>query len=60
MADSAQALASYLGALEKMYGDTGERRYVSTLHTWPREQEAVVPLDEAITQAMTDIAEGRR
>ncbi len=60
MADSVQALASYLGALEDMYGDMGERRYVSSLHTWAREQETVMPLDEAITRAMTDIAEGRR
>ncbi|MGI6609732.1 MAG: type I-E CRISPR-associated protein Cas7/Cse4/CasC [Limnochordia bacterium] len=59
MAESVQALASYLGALEDMYGDTGEQRYVSSLHTWPREQETVVPLGEAIARSMTGIARER-
>lgn len=58
MEQSVAAIARYLDGLERMYGDTGEERWVSTLHTWNRSREAVVPLAEA-TDASLDALFGR-
>jgi CRISPR system Cascade subunit CasC len=50
MAQSSEAMAKYLEVQEKMYGDSGESRAVSTIHPWVRnlEQEPVISLQEAI------------
>ncbi len=52
VAQSVQAMARYLDALESMYGDAEERRFVSSAHPWPRDREPVVPLREAIRQSL--------
>ncbi|NLG68440.1 MAG: type I-E CRISPR-associated protein Cas7/Cse4/CasC [Firmicutes bacterium] len=52
MAQSVEAMAKYLNALESMYGDSEERRFVSCAHPWPRDREPVVPLREAIRQSL--------
>ncbi|MCD6306699.1 MAG: type I-E CRISPR-associated protein Cas7/Cse4/CasC [Deltaproteobacteria bacterium] len=39
MHQSVNAIANYLDGLESMYGITGERRYVSSMHAWLREKE---------------------
>jgi len=48
---AADRLATHLDALEAMYGQTAERRYVSATVSWPG-KETVVPLDEAAREAM--------
>lgn len=55
MIQSIEATARYLDGLESMYGDTGEHRHVSSLHGWPRSQEAVVPLQEAIDHSLAEL-----
>lgn len=55
MVQSIEATARYLDGLESMYGDTGERRHVSSLHGWPRSQEAVVSLQEAIDGSLAEL-----
>jgi CRISPR system Cascade subunit CasC len=50
-----EAMASYLTKVEQMYGEDGTKRYVSTLHQWPRSSEPVTSLPEAIKGAMVDI-----
>jgi len=52
---SVEAIARYLSGLEGMYGDTGERRHVSTLYAWPRTQEKVVSLQEAIDESLNEL-----
>lgn len=52
MEQSVAAIARYLDGLEGMYGDTGEHRYVSTLHAWPRSREATAPLATAIDASL--------
>jgi len=54
---SIEAMAEYMGALDEMYGDDGERRFVSLapVHHWPRESEAVTPLQVAIDQSLEAI-----
>lgn len=52
MAQSVEAMAKYLDALEAMYGDTGEGRFVASVHPWAREREPVVPLPEAIRRSL--------
>jgi CRISPR system Cascade subunit CasC len=56
MAESVRALASYLSDLEGMYGDTGECRYVASVHPWSRDQESTMPLREAVANCMASIA----
>lgn len=53
MAQSIKALAEYLGALERMYGQDTTRRWVASLHPWPRPDEPTVSLAEAIEGALT-------
>lgn len=48
MAASIVAMARYLDALEAMYGDTGETRFVATIHQWPRKVDTVVSLNDLI------------
>jgi CRISPR system Cascade subunit CasC len=55
MAQSVQAMATYLDGIERMYGDHGESRHVSSLHPWPRDKEPVVPLQQAIDQSLDDV-----
>jgi CRISPR system Cascade subunit CasC len=59
MAQSVQAMAGYLEALDGMYGDTGEQRLVASLHPWPRDREPVVPLREAIANSLAAVFGGR-
>lgn len=56
---SVQALAQYLEALNQMYGDTGERRYVASLHRWPRGAEQASSLQRAIDQSLDDLLGAR-
>jgi len=39
MRQSINAMANYLDGLEGMYGNTGECRYLSSMHAWLREKE---------------------
>lgn len=55
MARSIEAMAKYLDALAGMYGDGGEKRFVATLHSWPRQQETVVPLQDAINRSLAAV-----
>lgn len=55
MAQSVQAMAAYLDAIEKMYEDDGERRHVSSLHPWPRDREPIMSLQQAIDQSLDDV-----
>jgi CRISPR system Cascade subunit CasC len=55
LAQAADAMAHHIDGLEKMYGDTGERRRVSSLHEWPREGESVQPLQEAIDASLDTV-----
>ncbi|RKQ84262.1 type I-E CRISPR-associated protein Cas7/Cse4/CasC [Brockia lithotrophica] len=48
LAKSVGRVAEYLSQLEGMYGDTGEKRYVASLHPWPREREQKTNLPTAI------------
>jgi len=59
MVRSVDQLAAYLGALEQMYGDQGERRFVASIHSWPREGEQVGSLQQAIDAALDQVLEGR-
>lgn len=49
------AMAAYITKIDEMYGDDGVQRHVSTLHSWPRPQEDVMPLPAAVQSAMHDI-----
>jgi CRISPR system Cascade subunit CasC len=60
MEQAAGALAAHLDNLQKMYGDTGERRYVATTQQWLRTTEPVLPLDEAVDCCLTDIFKGEQ
>lgn len=55
MARSCKAMAEYLDALESMYGDTGERRSLSSLHPWARAAETAAPFPEAVERSLKDI-----
>ena len=59
MARSVEALAGYITALEQMYEDTGERRYVASLHPWPRAEEPVTSLQKAIDQSLDALTGAR-
>lgn len=59
MVQSVEAMASYLDALVRMYGSSDERRFVASLHAWPRGQEPVMALQEAINQSLEQVF-GRR
>ncbi len=54
---SIKAMAQYMSALDEMYGDGGEKRFVSVapVHGWPRESEAELPLQAAIDQSLSAI-----
>jgi len=58
---SIESLAQYMDALDKMYGSDEEKRFVSvvSIHNWPREREAVLPLQKAIDQSL-DVIFGDR
>ncbi len=49
---SVEALADYINAQERMYGDTDVKRLVSSLHDWPRSQESNLPLVEIISEGL--------
>lgn len=59
MARSVEALAGYISALEQMYDDTGEQRYVASLHPWPRAGETVTSLQKAIEQSLNALVGAR-
>lgn len=59
MARSVEALAVYLSALEQMYGDMGEKRFVASLHPWPRRGEQVGSLQEAVDRGLELLLEAR-
>jgi len=52
MAQSAAALAQYLESLDEMYGPGDTQRWVSSVHPWPRAQDAVVPLPTATDHSL--------
>lgn len=54
---SIEAMARYMGALDAMYGDDGEKRFVSVapIHDWPRESEVAIPLQAAIDGSLEAI-----
>lgn len=55
MTQSINAMADYLTAIERMYGETGERRYVASMHDWPRYAEPVLSLQDAIDGSLNAI-----
>jgi CRISPR system Cascade subunit CasC len=56
MAESITAMASYLSALDNMYGTPDDdQRVVATIHEWPRPAESPTTLAEATRQAMDAI-----
>ncbi len=55
MEQSVKAIAGYIDALEGMYGETGERRFLSTMHQWPRKREDIMPLDRAIEDSIREL-----
>lgn len=58
MNQSARALAEYLHGLERMYGADDTRRWVASLHEWPRADEPHISLPEAIEAAISYALEG--
>jgi CRISPR system Cascade subunit CasC len=52
MESAVSAMARYLDALEGMYGSGDERRAIASLHPWPRSEENIVPLQEAIKYSL--------
>ena len=54
---SIEAMAQYMGALDEMYGNGAEKRFVSVapIHHWLRESEVVTPLHVAIDQSLKAI-----
>jgi CRISPR system Cascade subunit CasC len=57
MSLSVKAIAEYMGALDDMYGKDEQKRFVSIapIHKWPREDEAVLPLEVIIDQSLEAI-----
>ncbi|ROR32701.1 type I-E CRISPR-associated protein Cas7/Cse4/CasC [Inmirania thermothiophila] len=55
LAQSAEAAAEYLTGMEAMYGKDHTGRWVSSRHPWPRAAEPVLPLPEAVGQALDRI-----
>ena len=55
MAQSVRAMAEYVDALQQMYGNTGEKRYVSSVHKWPRGEDRTTSLPEAIGHSLDQI-----
>lgn len=56
MVRSSEAMASYIQALEAMYGKPeDEKRYVSTLHPDPWKSQDILPLDQAIQKSLDEI-----
>lgn len=62
MGQSIAKIAEYLNALESMYGDTGEDRFTSSVYSWPRDEEQVLPLNDAVRGAFAALfnSEGER
>lgn len=59
MAQSVDALAAHLGAVDAMYGGESEHRWVASLHPWPRQQETCASLPVAIADCLDTIFGGR-
>ncbi|PTQ52812.1 MAG: CRISPR-associated protein, Cse4 family [Hydrogenibacillus schlegelii] len=57
LARSVDRLSEYLTKLEGMYGDSGETRYVASLHPWPRQREQKSDLSTAIEGTLRAIFE---
>ncbi len=57
MALSIEALATYMGALDEMYGCDEEKRFVSVapIHRWPRDSELAITLRAAIDQSLSAV-----
>lgn len=60
MEQSIAKIAEYLTALESMYGDTGEKRFASSVYSWKRDEEQVVPLKNAVDGALKRLFDGKR
>ncbi len=58
MAESVRAMAAYLDSMESMYGSGDERRYVASLHEWPREHEPIMPLQQVIDHGLQQLLKG--
>ncbi len=52
---SVKALADYLSSLESMYGGTEGKRFLSTIHDWPRYKEKPAPLTKSKENAINEI-----
>ena len=52
MKQSIDKMADYLTALERMYGNAGEKRFISSVHSWKRDEESVMPLKSAVEGAL--------
>lgn len=52
---SVDAMAMQLDAIERMYGEGDEQRWVASMVPWSRSQETPVPLQEAINSALSAI-----
>ena len=59
MEQSIAKMAKYLTALESMYGDTGEKRFTSSVYSWKRDEEQVTPLRNAVEGALKALFDGK-
>jgi len=62
MQEAIERLAEQLNSLQAIYGETDEKRWVATNRQWPREQDAKLPLKQAVDAALDTVlgAEGGR
>lgn len=56
---SVEAMAMQLDALDRMYGAGDEQRWVASMQPWPRHQETVMALPDAIRSALIAIGAAR-
>jgi CRISPR system Cascade subunit CasC len=59
MEQSIGQIGEYLNALENMYGDTEEKRFVSSVYSWTRDKEQVVPLKDAVEGALVALFDAK-
>lgn len=55
MHQSVAALAQYLNDLEAMYGNDGQKRYLASIHPWPRNLEELQSFPQAVAQAISTL-----
>ncbi len=58
MAQSVDAMATYLTDIQRMYEDQSLKRFVASLHPWTHASETPVPLPQAIHQCFLALSEG--